>query len=213
MTKVLKILNGGGDGKVNELGIRRIDSFQEYRDACAKMREITDAYNAAKAKLDGIKTSAQAHAARERAIRSSVEFRLHGTPVPEPRITQADRERMEDEVVVLRETMFRQQDILNEVENRCAHEIMEAGRPRHRQMMARILDAVTELSDALDAEADFRRALTGELVPTGSLPTIPIEIRQSVGSRRAYGSGASTSARWLADYVGRAPPDFTMVTR
>lgn len=55
-----KVLNSGGGGEVNELGIRRIDSFQEYRDACTKMREITDMYNAAAEDLDQLKTSAQA---------------------------------------------------------------------------------------------------------------------------------------------------------
>ena len=192
--------------------IKPISSFPEWVEASEKMRKLTGELDESTAALSAFNNASKRDLANRQRFEASVERRFSGlsfddSETPEP----MDGMRLQREVNELREAVFRQSEVLDEVQGRCAAEIMKQQRPKHIAMQTRILDAVIELAEALDDEEQFRNALSKERVSTGGFLTIPYEIRRCIGSPRQFSSGVNVSARILADYIGRAP-DFSKIS-
>lgn len=182
-------------------GIRPIASFPDFVAANEKMIALTASRDAAADKLQECVTLLQQQRVMLHEFRSTVEFRFQGATAPESTVDEADRVRLQHDLDAAQEDLMQHKTALDEIEGRCTFEIMSAVRLRHREMMTRVLNAVAELSNALDEEGEFRSALTAERVPTGSLPTIPFPIRSAIGLKEYPSSGVSMTMKWLEPYV------------
>jgi hypothetical protein len=148
--------------------VRPINSFPEWQEASAKMRDFADRYNVAAGKLQAFRRPAQGH-------RSIEDDCADGA-------TEQQLARAADD---LREAVVHQKEILDEIEGRCAYEIVEEAEPNYQAMLWRILESASDLCEALDEESDFRRMLTSQRVATGTMPAIPRQIRRAISSLRA----------------------------
>jgi hypothetical protein len=185
-------------------GIRPIATFPEFVAGNEKMIALTAVRDAAADKLQEF--AGLLHEQRKSILefRSTLEFRLGGASrdlLPEPTLDEGDRARLQHDYDAAQKDLMEHKTVLDEIEGRCTFEIMSAVRPRHREMMARVLNAVAELSNALDEESEFRAALTAERVQAGGLPTIPFPIRSAIGTKEYTWSGVSMTMKWLETYV------------
>jgi hypothetical protein len=186
-----------------KFGIRPIATFPEFVAASARMDALTVIRDAAADELDRFSKALRDQKIAEHEFRSSLEFRMQGahrSELPEPPFHESDRAPLQRDLDAAQEDLMRHKEVLDEIEGRCTLEILEAVRPRHRQMMTRVLNAVAELSNALDEETEFREALAAEHVSAG-FPTIPFPIRTAIGLKQYEWSGVSQTMKWLAPYV------------
>ena len=202
-------VNSGNAG--TKFNIRSLRSFPQYVEACRKLRDASDEVNTAKSTLEKCTRESVRNAAREDHVAVSVSSRLKGDVTP-PYPSCVDLERLNDELRIAREIMFKRKEELDQVEGECVYEILKEVRPQHKLVLTKLLDAVFALSDALQEEDNFVTAMYGAGVSPGGLPTIPHDIRDAVGLRRSWSSGANASARNLEKYLGR-PVDYSEVRR
>lgn len=186
------------DGK---FGIRPIATFPEFVDASATMDALTVTRDAAADEVEKYAAALGRQRVAYQNYRSSFEFRMQNARLPEPEFHESHLERLQSGLDAAQGDLMRHKEVLDEIEGRCTFEILEAVRPRHREMMTRVLNAVAELSNALDEETEFREALTAERVLTGGFPTIPFPIRSAIGSKQYGWSGVSLTMQWLAPYI------------
>lgn len=141
-------------------GIRRIESFPEWIEATAKLRELAERYNAAAGNL----------------------HRLEDCQHDQVRLDS--QQSLASEVDDLRRAVVLQKSLLDEIEGECASEIGKQAEPSYQAVMARIQGSARDLSEALDEESSFRRMLERQRVATGTLPGVPSRLRREVRSLR-----------------------------
>jgi hypothetical protein len=183
-----------------KFGVRPIATFAEFVGASATMDALTVTRDAAADKLERFSAELGRQRLAEHEFRSSFEFRIRGAQLPEPTLHESDLARLQGDLDAAQVDLMRHKEILDEIEGRCTRKILEAVRPRHRQMMTRVLNAVAELSNALDEETEFREALAAERVTAG-FPTVPFPIRSAIGSKQYVWSGVSQTMNWLGPYI------------
>lgn len=192
---VLKMLKGASNRKTFE-------DFPEWVAACEKLRGIGDDYNEAMARLSVVNNSLLKTRLRSAAVDAAVAARL-GNATPQSRVLlEEDIEQIELNLRVLRNAMAQQSEIVQEIESRCAAEIMREARPTHEQLIRNTRAALIALADAMDAESEFTRGLARDRVSVASLAAIPHRIRQAVGSRSHWSSGVNEADRTVSAYLG-----------
>lgn len=180
-----------------------LDDFPDYVIEREKLRRIISEFEQAESTLASVdKSLTNMRRARANYADESARARIEGKQEPIKIVLQADRDKLDLEVQVLRSAVMQQSERTLVLRDRYANEIFERAKQQHLQLMNNILAATVALSEALDAENDFIGQLRHIGVNCSSLPRC-WKVFNAIGSRRQWVSGVNEVGRLISAYLGR----------